>query len=178
MTTTAITQSDLDGELLTQLVARRRRRTPVLTAVLAVALAAAAAFVGGVEIQKHYGSSSASGGGGGANLASLASRFAARSGGTGTRTSSGGTGGFGAFFGGGAGGGATVGTVTLIKGNDIYVTDSSGTTTIVHTANASVTKSVAGSVKSIAPGDTVTVVGTQGSNGSTTARSITVNGNG
>jgi hypothetical protein len=182
MTTTAHAAPipDGDDELLTQIITRRKRRTPLLTLMLAIGVAAAVAFVGGVEIQKHYGSTSSAGGGSNANLAALASRFARTGTGTGTGTAGRGGGG-GTFFGGqgaAAGGGATVGTVTLIKGNDLYVTDSSGNTTIVHAKSARVTKSVTGSVKSIAPGDTVTVVGTTGSNGSTTARSITVNGNG
>ncbi|HEX5449845.1 MAG TPA: hypothetical protein VFW85_07280 [Gaiellaceae bacterium] len=179
-TTHAAPIPDADDELLTQIIARRKRRTPLLTLALAVAVAAAAAFVGGVETQKHFGTKSSSGGGN-ANLAALASRFAkSGSGGrAGTFFSGRGANGGGApAFLGGNGGGATVGTVTLIKGNDLYVTDSSGNTTVVHAKSARVTKSVTGSVKSIAPGDTVTIVGTQGSNGSTTARSITVNGNG
>lgn len=172
MTTTATAAVPPDDALLTQIIARRRRRTPLVTLALAAALTAAVAFIGGVEIQKHYGTSSAASSGN-SNFAALASRFTAGRGAT-AGTNRTGTGAAGFFGGGGAG--AVIGTVTLIKGDDIYVTDTSGTTTIVHAKSASVTKSVTGSLKSISPGETVTVVGTQGSNGSTTARSITVGG--
>jgi len=167
-----------DDELVTQILERRRRRTPFLTLALVVGVAAAAAFVGGVEVQKHYGSSgSASNSAQNSALSALAARFRAGAGGA---ARSGRSGFFGGFAGGGAGGlagaggGATSGTVTLIKGKDIYVTDSSGNTVLVHAATASVTKSVTGSVRSILPGETVTVIGAQARNGSYTARSITI----
>jgi outer membrane murein-binding lipoprotein Lpp len=173
MTTTPATAAvPPDDALLTQIIARRRRRTPLVTLALAAAVTAGVAFFGGVEIQKHYGTASAASSGN-SSFAALASRFAA---GRGAATGTGRTGTGGASFFGGGAGGAVIGTVTLIKGNDIYVTDTSGTTTIVHAGSATVTKSVTGSLKSINPGDAVTVVGTQGSNGSTTARSITVGG--
>jgi hypothetical protein len=79
-----------------------------------------------------------------------------------------GAGGFG-------GGNATTGTVTLIKGTTLYVTDSTGNTVLVKTsASSQVTKSVTTTVKAIRPGDTVTFVGTQQSDGSYTPSSITL----
>jgi len=67
------------------------------------------------------------------------------------------------------------GTVTLIKGTTLYITDSSGTTSLVKTSAASrVTKTVTSSVKNIKPGSVVTVVGTQAKDGSYTATSISV----
>ena len=55
------------------------------------------------------------------------------------------------------------------------VTDSSGTTSMVKTsASSRVTKTVASSVKSIAPGSVVAVVGPQAQDGSYTATSISV----
>ncbi len=103
--------------------------------------------------------------------------------GFGGRSSSGGTSGGATGFGGGAGatgfggfgGGATVGTVTLIKGSTLYVTDSSGNTVKVQTSPSStVTKTVSGSIKTLLPGQTVTVLGTAAKNGTITARSISV----
>ena len=76
---------------------------------------------------------------------------------------------------GGAAASGPTGTVTLIKGATLYVTDSSGTTSLVKTSAASnVTKTVTSSVKNIKPGSVVTVVGTQAKDGSYTATSISV----
>jgi hypothetical protein len=151
-----------DNELLTQILARRRRRLPRLTMALAALLVLALAFVVGAEVQKHYGKSAAATGGtaGGAAAAFARARGA------------GGFGGAGSF--GGTASGPT-GTVTLIKGSTLYVTDSSGTTSLVKTSAASrVTKTVTSSVKNIRPGSVVTVVGTQAKDGSYTATSISV----
>jgi hypothetical protein len=148
-----------DNALLTQILARRRRRLPLVTMALAAVLGVALAFVVGAEVQKHYGKTAASTGGAAAAFgrARAAGGFA------------GGAGGFGA-----AASGPT-GTVTLIKGTTIYVTDSSGTTSLVKTsATSRVTKTVSSSVKNIRPGSIVTVVGTQAKDGSYTATSISV----
>lgn len=167
MTTTAHTDTSVTGEdLATEILRRRRKRLPAVTAALALAVAIAVGIVGGIEIQKHWGSSSSSSSG---SASSVASAFASRFG----RGS--GSGGFGGFGSGGAGGGATVGTVTLIKGSTLYVTESSGNTILVHTsAGSRVTKTVTGTIQTVHPGDTVTVVGTQAANGSVTASSIAV----
>ena len=69
--------------------------------------------------------------------------------------------------------------MTLIKGTTLYVTDTSGNTVKVTTSAAStVTKTVATNVKSIRPGQTVVVRGTQQKNGNITAESITIGGTG
>ena len=149
----------------------RRRRLPLLTALLALAVVAGGAFIGGVEVQKHEGGTSAGGNGGAA--AAIAARFG-RGGATsttGTSTTATGASGRGGF----AGGGATVGTVEAIKGSTLYVTDSSGNTVKVTTSAASnVTKTVDATVKGINPGDTVVVRGTQASDGTIAAQTISV----
>jgi hydrogenase maturation factor len=67
--------------------------------------------------------------------------------------------------------------VTLIKGSTLYVTDASGNTVLVHTtAGSAVQKTVAATVKTVHPGDSVTVTGTQASDGSYSARQITIGG--
>jgi len=165
---------DVDAE---QLVLPAKRRLPMLTAVLAVALLAAGAFIVGAEVQKHWGASSS---GSGAGASSFASRFggAGRTGTTtGTTTGSGSTraGAFGAL----AGGGATIGTVSVIKGSTLYVTDTSGNTVkVVTSPGSTVSKTVTTNVKAIRPGDTVVVRGTTGKNGNVTAQSITLGSGG
>jgi hypothetical protein len=161
--------ADGDDDFVAEILTRRKRRLPVLTAILVLAVAAGGAFIAGAEVQKHYGKSSSATGGTGA--ASAFSAFASR-----LRSGGAGPGGGGGLFAGGAGGG-TAGTVTLIKGSSLYVTDSTGNTVLVHTSPASrVTRSVSGSVQTIHPGDTVTVTGVQAKNGSYTAAAITIAG--
>jgi hypothetical protein len=145
---------------------RRRRRLPLLTGALLAALVAAVAFVGGVLVQKHYGAASS---GGSTPAASGASSLASSRAGRAGRT----------FPGAAAGGGGTVGLVTLIRGSTLYVTDFSGNTVKVKLSAASrVTKTSTVSAKSIHPGDTVVVRGTQGKNGVTTADSVSIGGAG
>jgi hypothetical protein len=170
MTTTAV-QPDAPTQahegLAAELLARRRKKLPAVTAALALAVAIAGGLVGGVEAQKHWGASSpaaATGRPGGF------AGFAGRAGG--------GAGGFPGFGGaGGGGGGATTGTVTLIKGTTLYVTDASGNTVLVHTtAQSSVKKTTSATTKTIHPGDSVTVTGTQNKDGSYSAQAITIGG--
>jgi hypothetical protein len=152
---------------------RPRRRAHVLTFVLAGAVLVASGFYGGVLVQKHEdrGSSSATG------AAARARAFAAAAGttgaeGTGARNGGAGLGGFG---GGGAGGGAVTGTVKLVDGKNVYVTDTSGNVVKVATSGSSeLTKTVAATTKDVAPGDVVIVRGTQNSDGSYTASTLVV----
>ncbi len=118
-----------DDDFVAEILTRRKRRLPILTAILVLAVAAGGAFIAGAEVQKHYGKSTSAGTGSGASaFSALASRF---------RAGAGGGTGRGAFFGAGGAGGGTTGTVTLIKGSTLYVTNSSGTTVLVHTSPAS-----------------------------------------
>jgi hypothetical protein len=154
-----------DNELLTEILARRRRRLPAVTIALGSLLALALAFVVGAEVQKHYGTAAT------ASSSSPAATFARNAAARGLPAFRG-AGRAGAF--GGANGG-TSGTVTLIKGSSLYVTDSSGNTVIVKTsASSRVTKNVTSSVKGIRPGAVVNVVGKKGKDGSYTATAISV----
>lgn len=167
--------------LAAELLARRRKRLPKTTVALVGIAVATVAFIGGIEIQKHFGKGATSSSG----IPSFARNFAGGNfpGASGTSSSNSGTAppSFGGTSSGGIsgfGGGATSGTVTLIKGSTLYVTTASGNTVQINTSAASrVTKSVSGTVKSIHPGDTVTVIGSQGKTGSVTARQITIGGN-
>lgn len=178
MSTTVGQQTAIKDDLAAEIVRRRRKQMPRVTAVLAAAVLVGAGILGGIEIQKHWVSTSSGSGSGfaGGNASSLRAAFQSRFGGGAGSSASGGAssrGGFGGF--GGFGGGAS-GTVTLVKGSDLYVTEASGNTVLVHTsAGSRVTRTVTGSVKAIHPGDTVSVNGTQAANGSWTASSITLN---
>jgi hypothetical protein len=171
MSTTAV-HSDapaaVNEGLAAELLARRRKKLPALTAALALAVAIALGLIGGVEAQKHWGASSSTAAAG--RPAGFAG-FAGRGGGA----PGGGAGGFAGL--GGAAGGGTNGTVTLIKGSTLYVTDASGNTVQVKTtAGSTVKKTVSGTIKSVHPGDSVTITGTQNSDGSYSASAITIGG--
>jgi hypothetical protein len=168
MTTTAVhseTPTAAREGLAAELLARRRKKLPAFTAALALAVAVTGGLVGGVEVQKHWGASTSSA------TSARAAVFAARARGGASGVS--GAGGFPGFGGGAATG--TTGTVTLIKGSTLYVTDASGNTVLVHTtAGSAVQKTVAGTIKTVHPGDSVTVTGTKASDGSYSARQITI----
>ena len=164
-----------DDDTFQLLAIRRRRKLPLVTATLVVALVAAGAFIGGVEIQKHQGGSSA-----GTFRGALTSGLAGQGAGTTTgRTGTTGStrgGGFGGV-GGAAGGGTTFGTVTVIKGSTLYVTDANGNIVKVTTsASSRVTKTTTATITlgGVQPGDTVVVRGTQQKNGNIAADTITL----
>ncbi|MFL5953217.1 MAG: hypothetical protein ACJ76I_03805 [Gaiellaceae bacterium] len=175
MTTTAVhpdAPTAAHEGLAAELLARRRRKLPAITAALALAIAVAGGLVGGIEVQKHWGASTASAA---AGRPAGSSGFAARFGGG----AGGGTpgAGFAAGTGGSGGGSGTAGTVTLIKGSTLYVTDASGNTVLVHTtAGSKVDQTVAGTIKTVRPGDAVTVAGAKNNDGSYSARQITIGG--
>lgn len=160
-----------------ELPARPRRRllTPIPLALLGVLLIAGG-FIAGVQVQKGESSSGSTGGA----PAGLASRFAALRGGTsGTGKTPAGVP-AGGFPGAGTGAGRpTSGTVAYLDGNTLYVTSSEGNTVKVKTSpSTSVTKTVKTKVKGIHPGETVTVTGATGSNGTVSAESISVGSSG
>ena len=169
MTTTAAhpdTPTAMNEGLAAELLARRRKKLPALTAALALAAAIALGLIGGVEAQKHWGASSSAAAARPAGFPGFAAR------GGGARAG----GGF-AGLGGGAGASGPSGTVTLIKGSTLYVTDASGNTVLVKTTAAStVKKTVSGTITSVHPGDAVTVTGTQNTDGSYSAGTITIGG--
>jgi len=145
---------------------RGGRRLGRSTAVLLLALAIGSGFLAGVKVQKHQGGSS--------GTSALAAAFANRARGT-TGTGTGnaartGTGGFG---------GATIGTVKLIDGDNIYVTTTSGDIVKVKTTGSStITKSSPAKASDVQPGDTVVVQGQAGTDGTVTATRVTDNGAG
>lgn len=168
-----------------ELAAPPRRKLPWLSLLLAAGVIAAGAFAGGALVEKNNnsGSSSAasafaklrSGAGGAGSTGGGRTGAAGTGSGTGTGSGYGGFGGFGGA--GGAGGGATTGTVKLVDGNTIYVTNSSGNIVKI-TTGSSTTVSIAksGTVSQIQPGQTVTVKGTTDSSGNVTASSVSEGG--
>jgi hypothetical protein len=150
---------------------RRRLTTPLPLALLAVLLIACG-FIGGVLVEKGETASGASSG----STASLASRFAALRGSlggssTGSQSAAGSpSSGFTR---------PTSGTVAYLAGKDLYVTDAEGNTVKVATSAATaVNKAVSSSVRGIHPGETVTIVGATGENGTVSAESISVGSSG
>jgi hypothetical protein len=173
-------------EPLDELPPRPRRRllgvggNPIPLALLGVLLLACG-FIGGVLVEKGQTSSSNTAGAG------LASRFAALrgAGGAGSTATGSGANGSGSAAGGGLaggggfaarlGGGATIGEVSYISGNTLYVTTAEGNTVKVTTSPASsITKTVKADVHGIHPGETVVVRGTKGSGGAVSAETISV----
>ena len=159
-----------------------RRRLGAGTVLLVFALVAAAGFFGGVKVEKSRVSPTSS-------TASFAS--AARATGRTTTTVAGGAAGRaaagaggtdGAAAGAGAfagGGGAVAGTVKLVDGVNVYVTDAQGNVVkIVTNAGSTVTKTVEGTVADIHPGDTVIVQGQDQPDGSVAATRVVDNGTG
>ena len=150
-------QEELPGRPL------RKRFGPSTAVLLALALAAVA-FYGGVTVEKHKVKSTSSGG---TSLAALAARFRGAAAGAGAGT------------GGGGAGGAVTGTITLVDGVNVYITQSDGNIVkAVTSAGSTITVTSPGTVTSLHPGDSVTVTGPANSNGDVTATSIRDNGAG
>ena len=169
-------------DIAAELAAPPRRKLPWLSLLLAAGVIAAGSFAGGALVEKNNGGGSSSAASAFAKLRSGAGASGAggfsRGGATGSGTgAAGGAGGFGGGFGGGAAGGATTGTVKLVDGSTIYVTNSSGNIVKV-TTGGSTTVSIAksGTVSQIQPGQTVTVRGTTDSSGDVAATSVTEGG--
>ncbi|MEU9019837.1 hypothetical protein [Actinomadura sp. NPDC048394] len=192
-----LASSPFDGDLDAELTARPARRSlPGPTIYLGAGLLLVAGFLGGVQAQKWTSDDSGSPGGGPAAAGGYGRTtgrvpggygggFAGQpGGGTGTQPGGGtgteqggrgGPGGFGGGFGGGAGagGGMTVGTVTKVVGDTLYLRTSDGKTVKVKTSGStkiSVTKD--GKLRDLGSGATVIVRGTTGKDGSVTATTV------
>jgi hypothetical protein len=153
-------------------------RLALPAAGLVAVLLVGAGFWGGATLQKHHGSSSGGGGGNGALASRLRSVFGA-TGATGARGATGGRGttgtnsGFGGGF--GATGNATVGTISVLNGNTLYVTTSSGALVKVtlDPSTTTITRNASTKSDDLRPGDTVVVQGTANASGtSVSATSI------
>jgi hypothetical protein len=142
---------------------RPRRRLHTLTWVLVALVIAGLGFLGGIITQKHVGGTSSTS----ATTTGAAARFANRTGANAGGTAGGGGGGFG--------GGATVGTVTLVDGKNVYVTTTNGNVVkVVTNGGSQLSKTDTATIKDIAPGSTVVVRGTTNADGTVTATTLTV----
>ncbi|MEE4546660.1 hypothetical protein V2S66_32435 [Streptomyces sp. V4-01] len=175
-------------DISAELAAPPRRRLPWLTLALSACIVAAAAFAGGALVEKSHLRSTPGGTGRAGTFAGGAGGAGGRTfggfGAGGTRTGAGagtGTGaGTGAAAGGaagsgGAGGsGVTIGTVKLVDGDTLYVTDASGAIVKVTTGSSTkVTEAKAGKVADLQPGQSVTIRGSQSASGDIAATTVT-----
>jgi hypothetical protein len=156
------------------------------TVVLAGLVLLAGGFVGGVQVQKNWGTQSGVTGGFPAGFNGAAAGGAGRYGGGTGGAGRGGAGGYGSTGGFGApqsgqgqpgaaaASSGTTGTVKLVDGSTIYVQTPDGNLVTVNTTGkTTVSAASATTLKSIKAGQTVTVQGTTGSDGSVAATSVT-----
>ncbi len=150
------------------------------TVVLGALVLIVGGFLGGIQAQKQWGATTTAatgragfgGSGGYPNFAGGTGR-GQFGGGTGTGTGTG----TGATGGGTQAAAGTTGTVKLVDGNTIYLTTADGATVIVTTTGKTTVSTAAkGSLKDIKAGQTVTVQGAAGSDGSVAATSVTTTG--
>lgn len=181
-------------DISAELAAPPRPRLPWLTLLLSGGVVAGLAFTGGALVEKSHlqGAPGAGSGAGGRN-------FAAGSGGQGRtgsgqgqgaagqgRTGAGQNGqngprqGFGGATGSpGSGAGVTTGTVKLVDGTTLYVTDAQGNVVKVTTDNNTrITEAKSGKVSDLQPGQSVTVRGSQNPSGDVAATTVAQGGAG
>jgi hypothetical protein len=152
----------------------RRRFFNRKSAALAAVITCAGGFYAGISVEKGQ-------------LASTAS--AATAGGTGARTgaagatgatgtgAAGGFAGAGRFGAGGAGANASIGTVSSINGNTLYLTDTSGNTVkVTLSSTTKLTKSLGVSKSALHPGDALVIQGVKNSSGTLVATSVSDSG--
>ncbi|MGH2842749.1 MAG: hypothetical protein ACRDKL_04090 [Solirubrobacteraceae bacterium] len=172
---------DYDDEDFGQRLPVRPRR-PFLTkwsaGLMALVLGAIGFYVG-IRVEKAKLPASGTG-------SALSSRFAGADAGTGSAGSRnasraggfGGAGSFGARFG-AAGAGATIGSVTSVDGDTIYVKETSGNTVKVKLSKqTTIAKDESVARSKVFPGDEVVIAGASGKGGTITATSLTDSGAG
>ncbi len=172
-------EADLDGSLPPR--KRFRFLSPVTASLMALILGGVGFYVG-IRVEKSKvgssgGSSSAfarlSTGAAGTSTGSRSSTTSSRSGTLSSRFAAGG-------FAGAAGalaGAGTVGSISSVDGDTLYVTTSSGNTVKVKLSGATtITKSESVGKGKLNPGDAVVIAGASGSGGTVAATSVTDSG--
>ena len=141
------------------------------TAALLALITCAIGFYVGIRVEKGQVSSS-SGTARGFTLPAALAGSGARS--SASRTGVAGGAGFPGAFG---GANASIGTISSVNGNTIYITDTSGNTVKVTLSSATkITKSLGVSKHSLRPGDSVVIRGLKNSSGKVSATSISDSG--
>jgi hypothetical protein len=155
----------------------RRRFFNRRSAALAAMITCAAGFYAGIQVEKGQLASTASAATTsattGATGAAAGARTGAAAGGAGA------AGGFAGRFGGGGGGGgnASLGTISSVNGNTIYLTDTTGNTVkVTLSSSTKLTKSLGVSKSALHPGDSVVIQGVKNSNGTLVATSVSDSG--
>jgi hypothetical protein len=146
----------------------RRRFFNRRSAALAAVITCAAGFYAGVRVEKSQLSSTAS-------AATTSARGTASTGAPG----GGGLPGAGRFGGGGGGGGgnASLGTISSVNGNTIYLTDATGNTVkVTLSSSTKLAKSLGVSKSALHPGDSVVIQGVKNSSGTLVATSLSDTG--
>jgi hypothetical protein len=156
----------------------RRRKLPMATLALGLAAALGGGFFAGVRVEKQQitptastarSAGTASGFGNAANLAgrnggataSSSSAPGAAAGGAGSQPN-------------GGGNANIIGTIAMVQGSTLYITETGGNTVKVTTSDGTaVTKTVTGTVKGLAPGESVVIRGVQSADGGYAAQSVT-----
>jgi hypothetical protein len=154
------------------------------TAALLAVITCAIGFYVGIRVEKGQVSSSG-GTARGFTLPAGLGGTSANSSTRGTSSAAGGSRSSGALPGGGAGfpggafggGNASIGTISSVNGNTIYITDTSGNTVKVTLSSATkITKSLGVSKHSLRPGDSAVIRGLKNSNGKVSATTISDSG--
>jgi hypothetical protein len=152
---------------------RRRLLSPAPLALIAV-LVLALGFLCGVLVEKGQAGSSSSAAG-----AAVSSRLRGLTGSAGGSAGFSGAQGASGSSGGAGGARPTSGTVSFLSGQTLYLTTTgSNTVKVKASAATSVTKTVKSAVNSIHPGETVTITGSTGADGTVEAESIRVGSTG
>ena len=159
---------DADEEWVSQSTHGIRLGLPAAALIAVVLLAGG--FWAGSALQKSHSGGTSTGG-----LAGLAARFRSAAGAGATGAAGTGASRFGGLFAAGAAGAAgTVGTISVLKGDTLYV-DDTATGSIVKvtlTKSTTITRNADAAAIDLRPGDTVTVQGATGSDGAVTATSV------
>lgn len=167
---------DRDNDIDSEFAPQAKRRLGKGTALLAALVVAAAGFLIGIQVQKHQTSTSTTARGDRTAFAGRAG-FGAGTGGLpsgtgfGGGTETGGTAGTGGSGTGAAAAPAVIGTIASVTGNTITVTNFGGKTiTVTLSSTTAVTKQVASAA--LKKGDTVTVTGKAGTDGTVAATAV------
>jgi hypothetical protein len=153
----------------------RRRFFNRRSAALAAMITCAAGFYAGIQVEKGQLASTAS--------AATTSATAGAAAGARTGAAPGGGGAAGGFAGrfggagGGGGGNASLGTISSVNGNTIYLTDTTGNTVkVTLSSSTKLTKSLGVSKSALHPGDSVVIQGVKNSSGTLVATTVSDSG--